>query len=200
MPKKELVFATSNPNKIREVRELLGDQYNFLSLEDIGCTVELPETRDTFAGNAEQKARYVRDHFGYDCFAEDTGLEVTALNGEPGVYTARYAGPERDADANMAKVLSGLQGSTDRSARFRTVMALILDGETHYFEGVVNGRIAESRRGSKGFGYDPVFEPEGAGRTFAEMEPHEKNPISHRGRALAGLMKFLRSRDGHRPS
>lgn len=193
MPSNTIVFATNNEHKIREVREMLGEHYQFLSLADINCFRDLPETRETLEGNAKQKAAYVVQHFDYDCFAEDTGLEVDALYGEPGVRTARYAGEARDERANMAKLLAKLTGQTKRTARFRTVIALMLDGKTHLFEGVVEGRIAEEPRGEGGFGYDPIFIPEGHDRTFAEMGPAEKNPISHRGLAMAKLQEFLRT-------
>ena len=191
MDQKTLVFATNNQHKVREVQALLGNAYRFLSLADIECQEELPETSDTLEGNALQKARYVRDHYGYDCFAEDTGLEVEALGNEPGVYTARYAGPERSDQANMAKVLSGLQGQDNRRAQFRTVVALILDGREHLFTGIAPGMIASAPRGEGGFGYDPVFIPEGYDTTFAEMAREAKNAISHRGKAIQQLQAFL---------
>lgn len=172
---------------------MLGDQYEFLSLADINCFRDLPETRETLEGNAKQKAAYVVQHFDYDCFAEDTGLEVEALYGEPGVRTARYAGEARDDRANMAKLLAKLTGQRRRNARFRTVIALMLGGKTHLFEGIVNGSIADEPRGEGGFGYDPIFIPEGHTRTFAEMDAEEKNNISHRGQAMAKLQEFLRS-------
>jgi XTP/dITP diphosphohydrolase len=187
-----LVFATNNPNKIAEVKEMLGDHYDFLSLSDIGCEEEIPETTPTLAGNAQQKARYVKDNYGHDCFSEDTGLEVDALDGAPGVITAMYAGDERSAEANNNKVLRELGDNPDRSARFRTFICLILDGEEHLFEGRCEGQIADAPRGTGGFGYDPIFLPvEGSGRAFAEMPGPEKNAISHRGRALKKLTDFL---------
>jgi XTP/dITP diphosphohydrolase len=186
-----LVFATNNPNKIREVQELLGDRYNFLSLQDVGCHEELPETSPTLEGNALQKARYLHQHYGHDCFSEDTGLEVVALNGAPGVITAHYAGPERDADQNMNKVLHELAQQDHREARFRTVIALIRNGQEHLFEGIVAGEISTQPQGVDGFGYDPIFLPEGSNRTFAQMSKEEKNAISHRGRAIAKLHAFL---------
>lgn len=188
---KTIVFATNNPNKIREVQALLGDQYRFLSLADINCGEELPETSATLEGNALQKARYVKENYGHDCFAEDTGLEVAALGGEPGVYTARYAGPERSDQANMAKVLEGLADKADRRARFRTVIALLLDGEEHLFEGIAPGVIAAAPQGEGGFGYDPIFVPDGHATTFAEMSREAKNDISHRGQAIRRLQAFL---------
>lgn len=191
---REIVFATNNANKIREVQELLGDAYHFRSLADIGCEVELPETSATLEGNARQKAQYVWEHYGCDCFSEDTGLEVYALGGEPGVITARYAGESRDPQANMKLLLAKLADKPNRAARFRTVIALILDGQEYLFEGIVEGHIAESQSGEGGFGYDPIFMPEGLGRTFAEMAPADKHHISHRGRAMVALQAFLHSR------
>lgn len=190
----KLVFATNNAHKLEEVRAILGSSYEVLSLREIGCTADIPETADTFEGNALQKARYVKEHFGYDCFADDTGLEVAALDGAPGVHSARYAG-DHDSDANCTKLLAELQstaqqGNSDRSARFRTVVALILNGEEHLFEGIVNGTIATERNGNGGFGYDPLFQPDGYSTTFAEMGD-EKNLISHRARAVQKLVSFL---------
>lgn len=188
---KNIVFATNNANKIREVQQLLGSSYNFLSLQDIGCLIDLPETSPTLEGNALQKARYVKDNFGEDCFSEDTGLEVAALDNAPGVITARYAGPQRSSSDNMSKLLEELKPHKDRSARFRTVLALLMDGEEHLFEGIVNGTISSGINGEGGFGYDPVFIPEGYDISFAEMPASEKNAISHRGRAIAKLRAFL---------
>lgn len=192
---KTLVFATANPHKVREVTELLGDRFRIVSLPDIGCTEDVPETQDTFAGNALQKARYVKAHYGYDCFAEDTGLEVDALDGAPGVYTARYAGPKRDPQANMQLVLEQLADTDHRSARFRTVIALLLAGKEYLFEGVAEGRIAEQARGEGGFGYDPIFIPTDYDQTFAELDSQEKNAISHRGKAVDQLITFLQNRE-----
>lgn len=189
---KEVIFATSNPNKVREVNEML-PHLTIKSLKDIGCTEEVPETTGTIQGNALQKARYVSENYKVNCFSEDTGLEVEALNGEPGVDTAHYAGPERSADANMALLLTNLEGKESRKARFRTVVALILNGEEHQFEGIVNGTIAQAKMGNGGFGYDPIFIPDGYDTSFAEMDKTEKNKISHRGRAIEKLMKFLNS-------
>ncbi len=191
-----LVFATNNQNKIAEIKAQLGDQYVFLSLKDIGCHEDIPETQPTLAGNAEQKARYVKEKYGYDCFSEDTGLEVDALGGAPGVITARYAGPERSAAANNNKILTELKGKTDRSARFRTFLCLILDGEEHLFEGRCEGQISEAiSAGTDGFGYDPIFIPaDGDGRTFAEMTGPEKRSMSHRARAMTKLQDFLRKK------
>lgn len=188
---KTLVFATSNPNKIREVKALLPSEFQVKSLLDIGCNEEIPETSPTIAGNALQKARYVRENFQLDCFSEDTGLEIEVLDGEPGVYTARYAGPARDANANMDLVLNKLQGKANRKARFKTVIALILNEQEYTFEGIVNGEIALQKTGKKGFGYDPIFIPENYNRTFADMTEQEKNKISHRGRAMSKLLAFL---------
>ncbi|MDO7845307.1 RdgB/HAM1 family non-canonical purine NTP pyrophosphatase [Hymenobacter sp. M29] len=191
----QLCFASNNAHKLDEIRPLLPAGLSLLSLADIGCHEELPETQDTLEGNARQKAEYVRQHYGVDCFADDTGLEVTALGGAPGVYSARYAGPQRLAEDNVAKLLQELQDAPDRSARFRTVVALArADGRTHEFAGEVLGHISEEGRGAGGFGYDPVFVPtEGDGRTFAEMSGTEKNRISHRARAVAGLLAFLKA-------
>ena len=189
----QLCFASNNARKLDEIRPLLPAGLTLLSLADIGCHEELPETQDTLEGNACQKAEYVRQHYGVACFADDTGLEVTALHGEPGVYSARYADPQRLAEDNVAKLLRELTGATDRSARFRTVVALAgADGTMRTFAGEVAGTITETARGAGGFGYDPVFMPtEGDGRTFAEMSGTEKNRISHRARAVAGLVAFL---------
>lgn len=189
--KKTIVFATNNPHKIQEVQALLGDAYHFKSLQDIGCLEELPETSGTIPGNALQKARYVRDHYHMDCFSEDTGLEIDALGGEPGVDTAHFAGPERDASANMAKVLRMLDGRSDRGAQFRTVIALLMGGEEYLFEGIVRGHIHTHPAGDGGFGYDPLFIPDGYDTTFANMDAAAKNSISHRGRAVAQLQAFL---------
>ena len=188
-----LCFASNNAHKLDEIRPLLPPHVTLLSLADIGCQEELPETQDTLEGNARQKADYVREHYGVACFADDTGLEVKALNGEPGVYSARYAGPQRRAEDNVAKLLRELQPAADRSAQFRTVVALALpDGTTPTFAGAVAGHIIAAPQGSGGFGYDPVFVPaEGDGRTFAEMSGAAKNQISHRARAVAGLVAYL---------
>lgn len=186
-----LVFATNNPNKIREIRAQLGDQYDFRSLEEIGCHEDIAETALTLEGNALLKAQYVYDNYGKDCFSEDTGLEIAALDGAPGVITARYAGPERDPQANMDKVLAQLAGATDRSARFRTVLCLIRGGQAQYFEGISEGQIAVAKSGAAGFGYDPIFIPQGSTRTFAEMSSSEKLQCSHRARAMAKLIAYL---------
>lgn len=192
----ELVFATNNAHKAAELRQILGDGYRLLTLAEIGCHDDIPETADTLEGNAEIKARYVYDHYGYDCFADDTGLEVNALGGAPGVYSARYAGGEgHDSQANMRKLLSELNGCNDRRARFRTVIALMRGGKLDTVEGIVNGVITESPSGTDGFGYDPIFMPEGRQKTFAQMTAAEKNAISHRGRATARLVELLNNND-----
>lgn len=187
----QLIFATGNQNKVKEVAALLPDTIVVGSLDDINCTKDLPENQDTLEGNALEKARYVYDNYGVSCFSEDTGLEVFELNGEPGVYSARYAGPEKDNEKNIDLLLAKLNGSTDRKARFRTVIALILDGEEHLFEGIVNGKITTARSGDGGFGYDPVFVADGQEVTFAEMSLKEKAEISHRGRAVRSLIDFF---------
>jgi len=193
---KQLIFATGNPNKIREVAQMLaGQQIQVKSMKEIGCEEELPETQETIIGNALQKARYLHTHYHYDCFAEDTGLEIDCLNGEPGVYSARYAGESRDAEANMALVLTRMQDCQDRSARFRTVIALLLNGQEHTFEGTVNGTIALQKSGTAGFGYDPIFIPDGYSISFAEMGSEEKNKISHRGRAMLKFQAFVKNLD-----
>lgn len=196
MQMKELVFATNNPHKAREVDEMLDGLFSVRSLLDIGCTDEIPETSPTIQGNALQKARYIFERYGVDCFAEDTGLEIDALDGEPGVHTARYAGPDRDPEANMELVLRQLEGVTGRTARFRTVVALILGGKEYTFEGIAEGSIAHRKKGTGGFGYDPIFIPEGQSLSFAEIPAADKNIISHRGRAIRKLIDFLTSQAG----
>lgn len=186
----ELVFATNNSHKLEEVRAILGDRFKILSLSDIGCHEDIPETADTFEGNALMKARYVKEQYGYDCFADDTGLEVTALSGAPGVHSARYAG-DHDSEANMTKLLCELQKKLDRSAQFRTVIALLLNGKEILFEGIVKGTISEERLGKGGFGYDPIFIPEGFDKSFSQMGLQNKNLISHRGRAVRELADYL---------
>lgn len=188
---KKIVFATSNPNKIKEVKELLDNQFEIIGLKEIGCTEDIPETQPTIEGNALQKARYVVENYGVNCFAEDTGLEIESLNMEPGVFSARYAGPQRSAEDNMNLVLKKLKNQTNRAARFKTVIALIIDGKEYTFEGIVNGKIAEKKTGNDGFGYDPIFLPENQSISFAEMNSIEKNKISHRGRAVRKLIKWL---------
>ena len=189
----EIVFATNNAHKLSEIRAILGEDFRILSLADIGCHDDIPETADTLEGNALIKARWVKERYGFDCFADDTGLEVAALGGRPGVHTARYAFPDRhDPVANTRKLLAELDGKTDRSARFRTVIALVQGTDETLFEGIVDGRIAPEERGTEGFGYDPVFEPEGLGLTFAELGVETKNSMSHRARAVKRLAEYLR--------
>lgn len=189
----KIVFATNNPNKLKEIQALMPKGIAILSLKEIGCTEDIPETGTTLEANAFQKAHYLKEHYGYDCFADDTGLEVEALNGAPGVYSARYAGPERSAEANMAKILEELKVKENRKAQFRTAIALILNGEEQLFEGKVEGHISEEKKGEEGFGYDPIFLPENDKRSFAQMTMAEKGAISHRGRAVKKLVDFLRS-------
>lgn len=189
----KLVFATNNKHKLDEMRAILGGKVELLSLSDIGCHDEIPETADTLEGNALIKARYIFDKYGLSCFADDTGLEVDALDGAPGVYSARYAGENNDSEANVAKLLHNLTGKSCRDAQFRTVIALILNGEEKLFDGVVRGSISEERRGVGGFGYDPVFVPEGYTLSFAEMPAEQKNGISHRARAAAALNSYLQT-------
>lgn len=189
---RDLVFATNNAHKLDEARSIVGHRMNILSLRDIGCDEDIPETADTLEGNAAIKARYVKEHYGYDCFADDTGLEVDALGGAPGVYSARYAGPGHDSKANMELLLKNMQGRTERKARFRTVIALAEgDDDMLLMDGAVEGAITSAPRGEAGFGYDPIFEPEGCGLTFAEMDSDAKNAVSHRGRAMKKLMEYL---------
>ena len=188
---KKIVFATNNQHKLQEVHEILGKSLEIVSLRDIGCEEDIPETADTLEGNALMKARYVKEHYAYDCFADDTGLEVAALNNAPGVYSARYAGEAKDSVANMQKVLKELEDKDDRSARFRTVIALILDDKETLFDGIINGTIIESQKGTAGFGYDPVFIPSGHSETFAEMGNEVKNTISHRALAVEKLKIHL---------
>lgn len=191
---KKLVFATNNAHKLEEIRAILGDRIEVLSLKDIHCDADIPETADTLEGNAALKAEYIYRNYGMDCFADDTGLEVEALGGAPGVYSARYAGSGHDSEANIKKLLAELNGVTDRKARFRTAICLIEGGEKHLFEGIVKGEIIEDKRGNSGFGYDPVFVPEGYAETFAEMGNDEKNKISHRARAVQQLCAYLNRR------
>jgi XTP/dITP diphosphohydrolase len=190
----KLVFATHNQNKVNEIIPALPAHISLSTLTDIGCAEEIPETAGTLEGNALLKAAYVLKNYGFSCFADDTGLEVQALNGAPGVYSARYAGEPRNEAGNIEKVLSQLRGKEDRRARFITVIALCTPYETHYFKGEVNGQITISPRGTNGFGYDPVFQPDGYDKTFAELSLAEKNKISHRARALAKLLDFLKNK------
>lgn len=189
---KTLIFASANPNKIREVREILYGLYEVKGLQDIGCTEDIPETADSIEGNALLKARFVVEHYGLNCFSEDTGLEVTALGGAPGVHSARYSGEDRDPQANIDLLQKNLEPHADRSARFKTVIALILDGQEYLFEGLVYGQIRKEQYGEGGFGYDPIFVPGGYSVSFAEMDKIEKNHISHRGRAVQKLLDFLK--------
>ena len=188
---KKIVFATNNAHKLEEVRAIVGDRFEIIPLAQTGITEEIPETADTLDGNALQKARYVFERTGLDCFADDTGLEVEALNGAPGVHSARYATDGHDFAANNAKLLRELEGQENRRARFRTVISLIRNGVEEQVEGIVEGRIATTMTGSEGFGYDPLFIPEGYDKSFAEMSAEEKNAISHRGRAVEALVKIL---------
>jgi len=190
----ELIFVTNNQHKLSEIRQIAGNEYSIKSLSDIGFSGDIEETAEDLEGNALLKARYIHERFGVNCFADDTGLEVEALNGEPGVYSARYAGENATYADNVNKLLAEMKGMENRKARFRTVIALILNNHEYLFEGTVNGVILESVRGSAGFGYDPVFVPEGYQKSFAEMEAREKNNISHRGRAVESLMIFLNER------
>ncbi|MGS2763259.1 non-canonical purine NTP diphosphatase [Sinomicrobium sp. M5D2P9] len=190
----KLVFATHNKNKLYEVQALLPESITVLSLDDINCNEDIPETSDTIEGNAVQKADYIREKYGYDCFADDTGLEVHSLDGAPGVYSARYAGEAKDPEANTAKLLEELRNKPDRSARFKTVIALHLDGEQLLFEGIVNGTIAQQKSGDKGFGYDPVFTPDGYDKTFAQLPLDIKNNIGHRGKAVKQLIEYLKDK------
>ncbi len=189
----KLVFATNNRHKLEEIKGILGEGFDLLTLSDIGCMEDIPEEQPTLEGNARQKAFYIYERYGYSCFADDTGLEIDALNGDPGVLSARYAGLEKDSQANMDKVLTRLEGISDREARFRTVISLVIDGAEKQFEGIVEGQIIIEKRGKAGFGYDPVFVPSGYKKTFAEMELAEKNQISHRGRAVHKLTEYLKS-------
>lgn len=189
--KKRFVFATNNAHKLEEVSYILGEKVELLSLKDIGCHEDIPETADTLEGNALLKARFIAEKYHMDCFADDTGLEVEALGGAPGVYSARYAGDGHDSEANMRKLLKDMEGMENRKARFRTVFALIVDGKEHLFEGIVKGEIIANRKGTSGFGYDPIFVPEGYTQTFAEMGNELKNKISHRAVATNKLCRFL---------
>lgn len=187
----QLVFATNNSNKIKEVQALLPDSIKIISLESIGCHEDIPETADTIEGNALLKAEYVTQKYGYDCFADDTGLEVEALNGEPGVYSARYAGDQKNADANMDLLLFKLKNETNRNAQFKTVITLNLNGKQHLFTGIIKGKITTEKTGNQGFGYDPIFQPDGFSQTFAELSLEQKGKISHRGLATHQLISFL---------
>jgi XTP/dITP diphosphohydrolase len=188
---KKLVFATNNAHKLSEVRSILAPDYQITSLAELNCFDDIPETAHTLEGNALLKANYIFEKFGCDCFADDTGLEVEALNGEPGVYSARYAGEANDAKANMQKLLHNLGSNTNRRACFRTIIALILDGEKQFFEGRIDGHISFEPQGSTGFGYDPIFIPDGYTKSFAELGINEKNKISHRALAVKKLAEYL---------
>jgi XTP/dITP diphosphohydrolase len=194
MSHRRLVFATRNPGKVQEISALLSGHFEVVGLDEIGCTEDIPETSDTIQGNAIQKAEYVTRHYGVPCFADDTGLEVDALGGAPGVDTAFYGGPEKDAEANMSKLLAALDNRSDRGAQFRTVIALTGPQGTQTFEGICRGEITLRRSGADGFGYDPVFAPEESDRTFAEMNAEEKNAVSHRGRAVRAMVDELKVR------
>ena len=189
----QIVFATNNVNKIKEVQALLPNSIQIISLESIGCLEDIPETANTIEGNAIQKANYITQKYGYDCFADDTGLEVEALNGEPGVYSARYAGAQRNADDNMNLLLEKLQSQSNRKAQFKTVITLNLNGKQHLFTGIVTGKITLEKIGNQGFGYDPIFQPEGFSETFAQLSLAQKGQISHRGKATQTLIAFLES-------
>ena len=188
---KQLVFATNNAHKLDEVRNILGDTFEILGMAQIGCHDDIEETADTFAGNALIKARYIKEKYGYDCFADDSGLEIEALGGVPGVYSARFAGEGHNSEKNMDKVLSLMQGKSNRNARFCTVVALVTGEGEYTFEGEIKGEILDERRGEGGFGYDPIFRPENETLTFAEMGDDRKNAISHRARAVKKLAEFL---------
>lgn len=187
----QLVFATNNFNKLKEVQAIMPEQIKLLSLADIGCHEEIPETQATIEGNAIQKAEYIKTHYGHNCFADDTGLEVEALNGEPGVYSSRYAGPQCNPEDNIIKLITELKNKPNRNAQFKTVIALHFNGELHTFTGICKGEITEHKQGEKGFGYDPIFKAEGFHKTFAEISLEEKNDIGHRGKAVKQLVAFL---------
>lgn len=189
---RKIVIATNNEHKFKEISPLISEHFELLKLSDINCFEDIPEDQDTIEGNASQKARYIFEKFGFDCFADDTGLEVETLDNEPGVYSARYAGPQRDSNDNIDLLLRKLEGKENRKARFKTIISLFLDSKEYLFEGIVNGRIIENKTGTEGFGYDPVFVPDGYNETFAQMKLEEKNKISHRARATMKLVEFLK--------
>lgn len=191
----ELVFATNNQHKLNELQAIVGNNFKLLSLKDINCDEEIPEEQGTLEGNASQKAFFIYNKYGYNCFADDTGLEIVSLNGEPGVFSARYAGEAKNPEANIEKVLDKLAKINNRKARFRTVISLVINGGETQFEGIVDGEILKERQGNSGFGYDPVFLPDGFSQSFAEMSLQDKNKISHRGRAVAKLAAFLKNLD-----
>lgn len=188
----KMVVATNNAHKLKEIAAILGQEIELLSLKDIQCFADIPETADTLEGNARQKAMFIYENYGMDCFADDTGLEVEALGGAPGVFSARYAGEGHDSEANMQKLLKELAGKENRKAQFRTVICLIRNGKEHLFEGIVKGEIIQEKRGGEGFGYDPIFVPEGYELTFSELGDDVKNTISHRARAVEKLCQFLK--------
>ena len=187
----KLVLASNNKNKIAEIQQQVGAQFEIVSLEDIGCFVDIPETAETIEGNAILKANYVTENFGLPCFADDTGLEIESLNNEPGVYSARYAGEQKNAEDNMNLVLQKLATETNRNAQFKTIIALNINDQQHLFEGIVKGEITNEKSGNQGFGYDPIFKPENSEKTFAEMDLTEKNTMSHRARAFEKMVAFL---------
>jgi XTP/dITP diphosphohydrolase len=189
----ELVFATNNLHKLNEISNLSGENFRILSLNDIGSSEDIPETADTLEGNASIKSWFIYNKYGKNCFADDTGLEVESLGGKPGVYSARYAGTEHDPEKNIIKLLDELKTQTNRKARFRTIISLIINGKEYFFEGIVNGSILQEKSGEKGFGYDPVFKPDGYDVSFAQMGIHDKNLISHRGKATRELIAFLKN-------
>jgi len=187
----KIVFATNNPNKLREINQILGNEFEIVGLKEIGCFEDIPEEEPTIEGNARAKSLYVYENYQQNCFADDTGLEIEALDGRPGVYSARYAGEGCKFQDNMAKVLAEMKGISNRKARFKTVISLLIDGVENQFEGIINGVILEEESGTEGFGYDPIFKPNGYNISFAEMKPEEKNKISHRGLAVNKLADFL---------
>lgn len=190
----QLVFASNNKNKIKEIQLLVPNSIQIVSLEDIGCFDEIPETADTIEGNAILKANYVTEKYGYNCFADDSGLEIDVLNGEPGVYSARYAGEPKDDNKNIEKVLANLKDKTNRKANFKTVICLNIEGQQHLFTGIINGKIIDEKIGNNGFGYDPIFVADGYQKTFAELSMEEKSTISHRGKAVRQLIEYLNNR------
>ena len=190
---KKLVFATNNDHKLRELTQIVPPEFELLSLNDIGCSDDIPETGDTLEINAAQKSYYIWEKYGINCFADDTGLEIEALGNEPGVYSARYAGEERSATANMLKVLQKMTNEPNRKARFRCVISVVIDGNEKQFEGIVNGTILTEKHGDAGFGYDPIFMPDGFSQSFAEMSAADKNQVSHRGRAVMKLVDYLKT-------
>ncbi len=189
----KIIFATNNKHKLSEIRQSVGERHEILSLADLNFAEEIPETQSTIEGNASQKSNFIHERFGVNCFSDDTGLEIEALNGEPGVYSARYAGENADFEANMNKVLENMTGKTNRNAKFRTIISLIINGKEYQFEGICEGEILTKKQGEQGFGYDPIFKPKGYEQTFAEMSAELKNKISHRGLAVQKLVEFLKN-------